>query len=167
MRHVPGYQDGGCLMADSDHGRLVGLGARWLRKQGFAVVATELNALACMEIPDVVGFRAACSVVLEVKVSRADFFADAKKPHRQPGAPALGTYRFMLCPEGMVATSELPPGWGLLQARGRVVEPVLAPVGNIWPPKGSGPDDWRAFQHESDLKSERAVLFSLLRRGMK
>ncbi len=154
-------------MASVEHTRLVGLGERWLRRQGFSVVATELSALACTEIPDVVGFRAHCSAVVEVKVSRADFFADAKKGHRRPGARSVGTYRFMLCPLGMVEPDEIPAGWGLLEADGASVRATIAPLGNLWTPVGSGPEGWLSFQHESDMSAERAILFSLLRRKTK
>lgn len=56
--------------------------------------------------------------LIEVKTSRADFLADAKKSHRQCSTPdaALGNWRFYLCSEGLIEPAELPEKWGLLWA---------------------------------------------------
>lgn len=64
----------------------------------------------------------AASTLVEVKMSRSDFFADRKKPHRQAGALALGDYRYFMCPEGVIDLTDLPDRWGLLwvNARGHV-----------------------------------------------
>lgn len=83
-------------------------------------------------MPDAIGFRAASrlteTVVVEVKCSRADFLADAKKPHRADGE-GMGLYRYFMCPEGLIRPHEVPGRWGLLwvSARGKVT-PMLGPV---------------------------------------
>ena len=49
--------------------------------------------------------------MIESKVSRSDFKADAKKPERLFGG--VGTYRFYITPLNMLLPEELPEGWGL------------------------------------------------------
>lgn len=151
-------------MASPEHDSLVRMGAKWLKKQGFSVVATEIQATGCREQPDVIGFRSACSAIIEAKVSRADFLADAKKPERRAEGAGLGMYRFYLCPQGLIQVDELPPKWGLLYAQGKTVEEVLRPLGNMWPAAGYTPHGWGDFQHVADPGMERAVLFSIARR---
>lgn len=92
------------------HDELAKIGAAWLKRNGLAVVATDLTALGCRERADVIGFRAQCSAAIESKVSRADFFADRKKPHRESGG--IGLYRFCICPAGLIAADELPARGG-------------------------------------------------------
>ncbi|MCL6483696.1 MAG: hypothetical protein I4O49_05855 [Janthinobacterium lividum] len=144
------------------HKQLVILGEKWLKRQGFAVVATELVTDGTAEQADVIGFRSNCSVVVEAKASRADFLADRHKPHREAGG--LGVYRFYLCPPGVIEIDDLPKGWGLLHSSKRSVVEVLRPTGNIWPSFGSSVGDWGRFQHEPDGRAERGVLYSIARR---
>ncbi|KAA3532717.1 hypothetical protein NLO85_27695 [Pseudomonas savastanoi] len=157
------------MATSEEHKKLTKLGASWFRKNGFGVVATELSSAGSREQPDVIAFRSSCSAMIEVKVSRSDFFADRKKPERNAGG--IGIYRFYLCPEGMIKPEELPPRWGLLYAKGRSVVAVVKPQGNIWPPlekqhPGSeaylGPR--REFQHVPDAIAERSALYSIARR---
>lgn len=146
------------------HKQLVTLGERWVKRQGFAVVATELviGSTRTREQADVIGFRSNCSVLIEAKASRSDFLADARKPHRAAGG--LGVYRFYLCPPGVIAVEDLPERWGLLYAEGRGVRDVLRPLGNGWPSFGRPFGDWGSFQHEVDAHAERDLLFSIARR---
>tara|TARA_Y100001001_G_scaffold158908_1_gene179099 strand:+ start:13411 stop:13875 length:465 start_codon:yes stop_codon:yes gene_type:complete len=152
-------------MPSDDHDKLVKLGARWLKRNGFPVVATELKCTGSREQPDVIGFRSSCSAVIEVKVSRSDFLADSKKPERTDGG--LGIYRFYLCPEGLIVPADLPERWGLLEASGRQVNAVVAPHGNYWPGLEAPAEfagSWAKFQHTPDSKAERSALFSIARR---
>ncbi|OWJ92312.1 hypothetical protein B6S59_20895 [Pseudomonas sp. A46] len=155
-------------MPSEEHNTLTALGARWLKRNGFAVVATELTCIGSREQPDVIGFRSSCSAIIEVKVSRADFFADRKKPERARGG--LGIYRFYLCPEDLIHPEEVPLRWGLLYAKGRSVESIVKPSGNLWPSLVMHPElavianDWVAFQHTPDYSAERQALFSIARR---
>lgn len=71
------------------HDGLARIIAAWVKRNGFAVVATDLTALGCRERADVIGFRSQCSAAIESKVSRADFLADWKKPHREAGEIGL------------------------------------------------------------------------------
>lgn len=149
-------------MAGDVHKLLVALGEKWLKRQGFAVVATELVTGGTREQADVIGFRSNCSAVIEAKASRSDFLVDARKPHRVVGG--LGVYRFYLCPPGIINVVDLPASWGLLYAERRTVREVLRPTGNGWPSFGSKFGNWQAFQHEVDADAERGVLFSIARR---
>jgi hypothetical protein len=148
------------------HAQLVAYGARWLRKQGFPVVWTELTAGWSREQPDVIGFRSTCSAIVEAKASRRDFLADAKKPERAGEAQGVGVYRFYLSPPDVIAPGDLPPRWGLLHlVDGKVIE-VVRPLGNLWSGYGctSAPDVWKSFQHEVNDRAERGLLFSIARR---
>lgn len=150
-------------MSGSEHARLVTLGARWLKRRGFSVVATEIRALDCRGQPDVIGFRATCSAVIEAKASRSDFLADAHKPERSRGG-GLGTYRFYLCPPEIISPGDLPPRWGLLEAMTKGLRLAVGPAGNLWPGTGADSADRQAFQHASSAERERAILFSIARR---
>jgi hypothetical protein len=148
---------------DSVHADLVRLGARWLKGQGFGVVATELAVSGTQERADVIGFRSTCSAIIEAKASRADFLADRKKSHR--GVGGLGNYRFYLCPPGIIEASDIPEGWGLLYADGMRVAEIVKPAGNRWPGDGQiGIGNWAEFCHLPDHEAERAVLYSIARR---
>jgi len=144
------------------HKRLVAAGERWLKRQGFGVVASELATTGCAEQADVIGFRSTCTAMVEAKASRSDFLVDRKKIHRKEGG--LGVYRFFISPPSVIAISDLPAGWGLLHLEGRRIQVTRGPTGNIWPAYGSAIGDWRAFQHAPDEAAERAVLYSIARR---
>ncbi|WP_230947585.1 hypothetical protein [Burkholderia territorii] len=136
--------------------------ARWLKRNGFPVVATDLVVAGVTEVVDAIGFRSNSSAVAEAKASRTDFLADKYKPHRASGG--LGVYRFYICPPGVIEVADLPPGWGLLHVTGRKVTEILRPTGNHWPPYGSPVGDWGSFQHRPDELAERYALYSIARR---
>lgn len=144
------------------HESLADQGVKWFRRQGFGVIAADLAALGCRERADVVAFRSQCCAIIEAKASRADFFADLRKPERMNGG--LGLYRFYICPPGLIQASELPAGWGLIYADGRKVTDVVRPLGNLWPGPGTMFESWAAFQHQNDSDAERSVLYSISRR---
>jgi len=151
-------------VTSQEHDNLSSLGVKWFKRQGFPVVATEINAAGSREQADVVAFRSSCSAIIEVKVSRPDFIADRNKPERQVDGAGLGVYRFYLCPAGLILPEELPSRWGLLYAEiGKVVE-VIKPQGNIWPALECSVGGWSEFQHAPDIETERSVLFSITRR---
>jgi hypothetical protein len=110
------------------HAQLVNLAINWLRRYRCGVVLSE-QACASGEVPDAIGWKGRCrSVVVECKVSRADFLADRAKPFRQNCEIALGCERFYLAPAGLIAPQELPPGWGLLECSGRTIELRVKPA---------------------------------------
>jgi hypothetical protein len=103
------------------HAQLVEKAVRWLRSYRCGVVLSE-QACASGEMPDAIGWKRAChSVLVECKVTRADFLADRAKPFRQKPERGVGSERFYLTPPALLKTEELPAGWGLLEYhRGRI-----------------------------------------------
>lgn len=102
----------------------------WLKRPagrggpGCTIALAETGNCVSGEIPDAIGWHPrhgthAFSVVVEVKVSRSDFLADAKKPHRKDGATGMGNYRYFLAPQGVIQLEEVPKGWGLIEVNPR------------------------------------------------
>lgn len=121
-----------------EHAELCEIAKKWLLRNnsqgghGCGVALSECRSGWGGEIPDAIGYRAMTSktetVVVEVKVSRSDFLADAKKPHRADGF-GMGTFRYYMCPEDLIQISDLPPRWGLLWVNSRGhVKPIAGPV---------------------------------------
>lgn len=110
-------------MGQMTHDSLCDIAVKWLLRP---LSARGPNCkVAFKEVADVGGTERAdawgtgwgwnaASTLVEVKMSRSDFFADRKKPHRQTGAAAMGDYRYFMCPEGVIHTNDLPERWGLL-----------------------------------------------------
>ena len=106
------------------HTKLVEHAVSWLRSYRCGVILSE-QACISGEMPDAIGWKGAShSVLVECKISRADFLADRDKPFRRKPDLGLGCERFYLTPPGLLEAKELPPGWGLLEARKRKVELV-------------------------------------------
>ena len=113
------------------HAQLVERAVRWLRHYRCGVVLSE-QACASGEMPDAIGWkRASHSVLVECKVTRADFLADRGKPFRLKPEQGVGCERFYLTPSGLLKREELPPGWGLLEVCGRAVEMVHPSAKNL------------------------------------
>ena len=140
--------------------------AKWGKKQGFSVVGTNITAQGSRERVDLIAFRSNCSIMIESKVSRADFLADSKKPERQSGG--VGTYRLYITPVDLILPEDLPERWGLLYLDGKRVIEIVKPQGNMWPSANyTGHQEWRKYTHQVDESSERSMLFSLARRLVK
>jgi len=94
---------------------------RWLRAYRCGVVLSE-QACVSGEMPDAIGWKQAChSVLVECKISRADFLADREKPVRQKPERGVGSERFYFTPPALIKIEEMPEGWGLLEyRRGRI-----------------------------------------------
>ena len=102
------------------HSNLVEQAVRWLRTKYKCGIVLSEQYCATGEVPDAIGWKGFCrSVVVECKVSRGDFLADAGKPFRQNPAEGLGSERYYLAPAGIIKLEELPDGWGLLECKGR------------------------------------------------
>jgi hypothetical protein len=113
------------------HAQLVEKAVRWLRHYRCGVVLSE-QACASGEMPDAIGWKRAChSVLVECKVTRADFLADRAKPFRLEPEQGVGSERFYLTPEGLICREELSAGWGLLEMRSRRVEMVHPSAKNL------------------------------------
>jgi hypothetical protein len=103
------------------HAQLVERAVRWLRSYRCGVVLSE-QACVSGEMPDAIGWkRTNHSVLVECKITRADFLADRGKPFRQKPEQGVGSERFYLTAPALVKSEELPAGWGLLEfRRGRI-----------------------------------------------
>jgi hypothetical protein len=104
---------------------------RWLRSYRCGVVLSE-QACASGEMPDAIGWKQAChSVLVECKVTRADFLVDRAKPFRQKPEKGVGSERFYFTPQALVKLGELPAGWGLLEYRRGRIEMVHPSAKNL------------------------------------
>lgn len=113
------------------HAELVQKAVEWLRRYRCGVILSE-QACATGEMPDAIGWKRAChSVLVECKVSRADFLADHDKPFRRKPEIGLGCERFYLTPAGLLSLEEVPTGWGWLELRQRKIKMVRAGAKNL------------------------------------
>jgi hypothetical protein len=110
------------------HQHLVRLAEGWLRRRYRCGIVLSEQSCGSGEVPDVIGWKSKCrSVVVECKISRADFLADREKPFRRSPELGMGCERFYLAPAGMIDQKELPPRWGLLECKGREVRMAVKP----------------------------------------
>ena len=142
------------------HADLVKIGEKWLINSkgcGFALI--ELRTLNS-ETPDAIGFRSGVSILVEAKTSRADFFADKRKSFRKNTSTGMGTFRYFLCPKGIIKPEDLPKKWGLLwvNEKGKVRQKV-GPKGSIWTSKNRV-----NFRFECSIQAEWNMMYSALRR---
>ena len=139
------------------HKDLVEIGYKWLLSRcGFAF--KELNAFTTHgEIPDVIGFRHDCSILLEAKTSRADFHADKKKLFRNYPEWGMGGHRFYICETDLIKPDDLPEGWGLIYVndKGRVRVKIKQYKGNNY---------YQNQFAEYNKEDEKALMYSALRR---
>lgn len=104
------------------HQQLIRAAEQWLRQRYRCGIVLSEQSCASGETPDVIGWKGSCrSVVIECKVSRADFFADQEKPFRRQPETGMGSERFYLVPQGLIQKHELPTGWGLLEYKAREI----------------------------------------------
>lgn len=160
-------------MAELTHKFLQEIAVSWLKRQqsargpGCQIALQEVGGLYGGERADAWGYRwgwGGGSIVVEVKVSRSDFLADAKKPHRSGEVLGMGTWRYYMCPEGIITLNDLPHGWGLLwvNARGHVklmAGHVCCLVKHYW----DHPLIW-CWSHEVNEQLERDMMAHLLSR---
>jgi hypothetical protein len=102
-----------------------------------------------ISIPDVIGFNDTHSILIECKVSHADYLADLKKFHRAVDNPQqCGNYRYYLTLPDIIKYEEVNNGWGLLYYDGKV-HVIKPPV----------------LHTEPEIKvAEYSILYSLARR---
>src|SRR5579863_2090461 len=125
------------------HAQLVQKAVQWLRSYRCGVILSE-QACSSGEMPDAIGWKRSChSVVVECKVSRADFLADREKPFRRQQQLGMGCERFYLTPAALLRAEELPAGWGLLEYRNRKINLTHAAARNVRTATG--------FRHEMNL----------------
>ena len=85
----------------------------WLRRYYKCGIILSEQYCATGEVPDVIAWKGFCkSVLVECKVSRADFLADATKPFRLKPEDGMGSQRFYLAPTGIIRAGDVPCHWG-------------------------------------------------------
>lgn len=134
------------------HDLLVKRAKKWLEdthgtKFACGVVLAEFNC-TLPEIPDVIGFNARHSILIECKVSRADFLSDKNKSHRHY-VRGIGNYRYFLVLPHVACAEDIDNGWGLLYATDKKIIEVK-----------------EAEYHSDDsIKAEEwSILYSIVRR---
>ncbi len=135
-------------MLDWTHKQLVRRIAQWLKgTKRMTVVMSELTTRNG-ETPDVIGWiGGASSILIECKVSRADFLADGKKWFRRNEERGMGDVRYIAAPKGLLEPDEISDGWGLLEVDERYVREVREPE-----------------RKEANKRNECVMLMSALRR---
>jgi hypothetical protein len=137
------FQTSCVTFSNMTHAKLVSMAVQWLRRYRCGVVLSE-QACVSGEMPDAIGWKKAChSVLVESKVSRADFLADRSKLVRQKPEIGVGCERYYLAPRGVIRIEELPAGWGLLEVFGREIERIKSSAKNLRSEIG--------FRHEMNL----------------
>lgn len=151
------------------HKELCALAVNWLQRPmsrsgpGCTVAVSETANWINGEVPDAIGWRPyrharSGSVVVEVKVSRADFLADANKPHRKVAVDGMGAYRYFMAPEGVIKLADLPAKWGLVEVNARGHLKVR--VGHVL----LGYQDADTWRHEYNQFAETCTLAMCLNR---
>ena len=121
-----------------NHKNLTDVAVKWLQRNnssgghGCNFAVSEVKSGHRGEIPDAIGFRNNFSttdtIIVEVKISRSDFLADKKKPHRSGKTKGLGDWRYYMCPTDLIKPEELPDKFGLLYVNSRGhVKPIVSP----------------------------------------
>lgn len=140
------------------HAELVVRAERWLKQRGCGVVIRDpfQSWTESGEQPDAIGWRDGISILVECKVSRADFLADKTKHFRLDPTKGMGDWRFYLTPPGVASPEDLPAGWGLIYALPRQIKQVQGVPSNCgW---------WNDRPFEGAKRSENKMLVSALRR---
>ena len=141
------------------HSELVDKAHTWvLNNTSCGIAFKEIGTASSREQPDVIGFGSGGhSVLIEVKVSRADFLRDKKKSFRKVPSKGMGTQRFYMCPEGIIKEADLPRGWGLIYvySSGKARAVHKAYKGNIGE---------RNKGLAKNMLAEHGFLYSILRR---
>jgi hypothetical protein len=104
--------------------------AAWLGgTKRMAVVMAERVTTACSETPDAIAWGSRGeSILVEVKVSRADFHADKAKSFRRYEEDGVGVHRYFAAPAGVLKPEDMPEGWGLLAIHQYQIRELVAPA---------------------------------------
>lgn len=159
-------------MSELTHQDYCVLAAEWMRRPeskggpGCLVSMSECQAADFGETPDAIGFRSTAydqySVLCEAKTSRADFLSDANKAHRIDPAKGMGSFRYFIAPEGLIALDELPPKWGLIDVRkGR----MKVKAGHVLVQRDRNANrDFTPWVHECNQTRELSLIVKMLAR---
>lgn len=111
------------------HAQLIERAVEWLRRSYKCGIILSEQFCATGEVPDVIAWKGFCrSVLVECKVSRADFLADGAKPFRMKPEEGMGSQRFYMAPSDIIRPEELPKHWGLLELHGCGVRVKVKPA---------------------------------------
>lgn len=147
-----------------NHAQLVLIAYDWVMKNRWGVAFREFNTGACNgEYPDVIGFCSGPSVVVECKATRSDFLADRKKMFRVHPEQGMGSWRYYLCPDGLIKKEELPEGWGLIYASRETGKTRVAYKPMVDIDKGYGLRSYH-YEFEKNIRAENGLMYSALRR---
>ena len=127
------------MVASSEHAALVQRASKWLLRVGMGRVVAECCPHWTVEHPDSIGWNMyGWSILVECKVSRADFLADVlkRKKWAENGYCGMGHERYYLTPQGLLSPSDIPEGWGLLEAGKRIRRVVKIP--GMWEEQENG-----------------------------
>lgn len=144
------------------HRGLCELARRWLLrtpasgdplKQGGSCKKSfcEIQAGWWGEQADAYGVNSYCSILIEVKMSVADFKADAKKPHRVHPEQGIGDFRYYMAPEGLLRPEDIPSKWGLIEVTPR--RQCRVRIGYAIDERN--PQNW---QFDANTRAERCLL---------
>lgn len=142
----------GYLESSLTHRAVSKLAGLYLKNKGIqpfhkcTYVAYEYERVG--EKPDAFGFSCGSTQLIEVKLSRSDFFTDQKKYWRKNRDKGIGRFRSYLCPVGLISPEEVPENRGLLYFNNEGI------ITSIVKPKLQIPD------HMQEL----ALITSILRR---
>lgn len=127
------------------HTQLIELSAKWLAVKHAVVITDMSHGLG--ETADAIGWTCGFSTLVECKASRADFLGDKHKPWRRDPSRGMGNFRYYATPAGMVAPTELPENWGLLEMHRGKLKVIV-----------------KARQQKRGASAETSLLVSALRR---
>jgi len=139
------------------HNKLTEIAAKWIKRHPYNILIPNCRTLSIdmktieEEQPDIIAWCGSFSVMIEIKVGRGDFLKDSKKPFRKCMEKGVGQHRYYCCPSGLIKESELPEKWGLLYLNDENKIEIIK-VAEI---------------QKSNLKAERNILISLVRRQAK
>ena len=109
------------------HDDLVHRAAKWLAgTMRCEPILTEYGCWATREQPDAFGICSSGTILVECKMSVADYHADREKPFRQIPQRGMGRLRFYMTPPGLLSPELLArrPGWGLLEVHPKTVRVI-------------------------------------------
>lgn len=113
------------LVESMTHDDIADFTAKNLKSKGWHVTFSNMTDPIQHEQPDALGINIyGDSILCEVKTSRSDFMADAKKEFRLYPERGMGDYRVYVTPKGLLSPQELPYGWMLWEVHGRV-RPIM------------------------------------------
>ncbi len=105
-------------MSKLTHNFLVKRAIKWLYSYGCGFAVGEIRSFTVSgEIPDAIGFKSNKSILIECKVSRADFLKDKNKYFRQNPEEGMGNLRLYLCPKDIIKIEDLPDSFILPENR--------------------------------------------------